>query len=176
MLIYTLSNGLSIKKIEMDNKKDLWLVQQLEKDPLVCGENGYLFPISPLLDNPSYLLSEELYGSPFSIYYYNSPVGFLYVSPLNETKFRTNVSLYYALLEEERKQGYMSQTILEVSNHLLLDPVNSPDRVVLTIDANNHASCLVADRCGFIGTPLLKEDYYDQNIIVYHKTKEMIYK
>ena len=42
MNIIHLTNNLSIKKIEPNNKKDWWMIHELEKDPLVYGNNGYL--------------------------------------------------------------------------------------------------------------------------------------
>lgn len=37
-----LTENLSIKKPELDNSKDCWVLQKLDEDKTINGDNGYL--------------------------------------------------------------------------------------------------------------------------------------
>ena len=170
MNFITLTDEFSIKKIEPNNEKDLWMIEQLENDSLVCGPNGYLWHISCLLqdDNLSYLL-RDIYNCPFSIYHDKNPIGFLEISKIYKTSTTSSVELSYALIEEERKKGYMRQVLTATSDYILLNQDHSIDEIDLEIHTEN-----IAKKSGFI-----KDDFfhdYSPNFLNFYKTKKMIKK
>lgn len=176
MNLITLTDEFSIKKIEASNEKDLWMIEQLESDSLVCGPNGYLWHISSCLlhdNNLSYLL-RDIYNCPFSIYHDKSPIGFLEISKIYKTSTTSSVELSYALIEEERKKGYMSQVLTATSDYILADQNHFIDEIDLEIHIENIASQNVAKKSGFI-----KDDFfhdYNSNFLNFYKTKKMIKK
>lgn len=167
-----LNYDLSIKKIEPNNESDLWLIHSLEKDPLVTGDDGYLWYSEFPVRDPKYqyLESSEIYDSPFAIYCHQRPIGFLEISKIGITKLLSSVELSYAVLSTERKNGYMKSVLNDVSNLILLDEAHSIDEVELKIDHNNLASQKVAKGAGFV----MYEPSQKDTLVFYYKTRKMI--
>ncbi|MCI8575087.1 MAG: GNAT family N-acetyltransferase [Bacilli bacterium] len=93
-----------------------------------------------------YLESNDILNSPFAIKVGESIVGYLEISKIFPEHY---VDLVYALLLNERRKGYATRTILEVSKYLLTEYKNSIKTVTLAIDPENVSSIAVAKRCGF---------------------------
>ena len=58
-----LDKNLSIKKLDPENEKDIWLAKELDRDKLIYGENGYLWSIQRLLNDSRYLFRLSLISS-----------------------------------------------------------------------------------------------------------------
>lgn len=144
-----ITNHLTMKKLNLEEEKDQYLINQLEKDDLVCGDYGYLWSKSYYPHNPSYLQQDDIYNSPFSLYYDEIPIGYFEVSSIYEMPEKSSVCLAYALLEEARGYGFMQKILTSVSNDILLDRVQQITEVALLIDSKNIASQKVAIKSGF---------------------------
>ena len=170
-----LDNELSIKKLEPNNQKDVWIARQLDKDSLIAGADGYLWHIEELMKRAkSYLAYSDIYGSPYAIYHRQNPVGYLEISHISE--WFKNVELAYALLNTERGKGYATKTLKVISKIILEDIINDIKSVSLIIDLNNIKSQNVAIRAGFIDDGLSDEQHMIQEYITYTKTKRILYK
>lgn len=176
MISVTLTDKFYIKEIDPENEDDLWLINRLEEDPLVCGQRGYLWRISCLLDNLRYSKHQDIYNCPFSIYRHQSPIGFLNISKIYKTRTNSSVELSYALIKEERKKGYMKNILITASDYILLDKNHSIDEIDLSIHPENLASQKVAMYSGFICDNLSSKEHFEQGRIIYYKTKQMIKK
>jgi len=176
MNIIHLTNNLSIKKIEPNNKKDWWMIHELEKDPLVYGNNGYLWCLSSTVKDSKYryLKRDDIYNSPFSIYHSNFPISFLEILPIYKSRIHSSVDLSYAILKKERKKGYMKAVLTNVSEYIFDDA--SVDEVTLMIHPSNIASQMTALCSGFEEICLPRFDENDDNYLVYRKSKNMIRK
>lgn len=108
---YDLTNNLSMQKLNLETEKDLWLMRKLQSDELVCGENGYLWQENYYHRNTNYLQNEDIYDSPFSIYHYEDPIGYLEVSKIYETSKKSSVYLSGAMIKEARNHGHMRKNI-----------------------------------------------------------------
>lgn len=162
-----LNDNLQIKKIEPKNEKDWWLIHKLEQDPLIPG---YLWNLSAAIEASKYryLLYDNIYNSPFTIYYEKSPIGFLQISPIYKSRIRSSVDLAYAIVKEERKKGYMKSILTNVSDYILED--NYVDAVELIIASDNKASQLTAAAAGFTAAYFSETEGYDEDFFVYQKT------
>lgn len=162
-----ISNGLSIKKLEPDNEKDLSLLEELNKDEMVTGENGYLYSLHPNLvfRDLRYLYRSDIYDAQFSIYHLEEVIGYLDISDVFPSIFGNYVSLSYAILERFRRLGYMSELLSNLSDIILQDRVENVDFVSLVIDNMNIPSSKLALKAGF--TSIQVEEEYK----VYSKRK-----
>lgn len=158
-----LDDNLNIKKLDPNDPKDVYLANQLDKDPLISGINGYLYPIDVTFNDIRYLFRDGLYQSPYGIYVQEKPVGFIELSDILVIKNKKTVDICYALLESERKKGYASKTLLEISKKILLDV----QKISLLIDSSNIPSQNVAKRAGFVEDTFIHFD----GLVGYQKTK-----
>ena len=44
-MFINLNNNLSIKKLDINDNKDIWLINTLDQDEKVAGKNGFLYSI-----------------------------------------------------------------------------------------------------------------------------------
>ncbi len=159
MEFYPIKGQLRIKKIEPTNEHDLWLLHHLTMDKEVYGLSsesnefdmpGYLWNLEKeAFLNLNYLQHDELYGSIFSIYYANNPIGFLDVSGILYTSKFSYVDLSYALIKEARGHGYMKDTLSVVSDDILRKKVYHLDFCECFISPFNSKSIRVACAAGF---------------------------
>lgn len=176
MLDIPLIDGLHIKKLDAMDQKDIWLANELDKDEMISGEDGYLYPINSIFKdrhylNGKHLLRSDIYQSPYAIYCDKVPVGFMEISDIT---FTNMVEVTYALLKQYRGKGYAFKTLKEVSRQILLDQLNDVQSVSLVIDLKNEASQNVAMRAGFVSDGLSEEEHNRQGYIGYQKTKTML--
>lgn len=169
-----LDNELSIKKLDPANEKDVWLAKELDKDKLICGKDGYLWSIEKSFKNTSYLLRNDIYQSPYAIYYNSDPIGYMELSAIVETIKAVDIS--YALLDIYRGRGYATKMLREISKIILMDIINDIEKISLIIDPNNVKSQMVAKRAGFISDGLSEMEHFEQGYISYRKTKTMLKK
>lgn len=142
-----LDNDLSIKKLDQNNKSDIWLANELDKDELICGKNGYLWSIKDTLKKANNILNDEIYATPYSIYNKNEPIGYIEISPIIEELKLVNIS--YALLKRARGKGDMTRILTKTSEKILNDLNHNIEIISLLIDSNNIASQKVASSSGF---------------------------
>jgi RimJ/RimL family protein N-acetyltransferase len=164
-----LSKDISIKKLDPYDTKDIWLAEELDKDELVCGPNGYLWSIKNLFNDTRYLARNDIYNSPFAIYDKENPVGYIEISPI----FNKMVDISYAILKKERQKGYATITLKEITD-IILNDVYNIDKVILIVDINNYISQNVALKAGFINDGLSKQEHYKKGYISYQKTKKLV--
>lgn len=100
-----LDDSLNIKKLDPNDSKDVWLATELDKDKLICGEDGYLYPICNIFKNVRYLANENIYQSPYAIYNNQKPIGYIELSDILLIENKKYVNIAYALLEKERRKG-----------------------------------------------------------------------
>lgn len=157
--------------MSISDSADILLAKELDKDKLIVGKEGYLFPVEAALKSLDYcdnqhLLSDKIYHSPYAIYKGNNPIGYMEISDYFE-KVKT-VYACYALLERYRGNGYATKVLKEVSDLILSDVLNDVFQVTLTIDLNNEKSKAVAIRAGFVsdGVPdkIQRENGYAQYV------------
>ena len=165
-----LTENLSIKKLNPNNPLDTGLIEELEKDETINGENGYLWALSANLKNVSYLLHDNLLQSSYAIYYQNNPIGFLEISHIFKTQKLWTVDFCYALHKTARKKGYMTTVLTEVSN-LLLEENQKLDAITLMIDPGNKNSRKTAEASGFITGGRTEEEYRKEGCVVYYKRR-----
>ena len=157
MEFYPIKGQLQMKKIEPMNEKDLWLLHHLTIDKDVYGDmnqdddaRGFLWDLEKeTFVNLGYLEHGELYGSAFSIYYGEYPIGFLDVSGILYTPNSSYVDFSYALVKEARGHGYMKDTLSIVSDDILRDRVYGLDFCECFISPFNSSSIKVACASGF---------------------------
>ena len=154
MEFYPIKGQLQMKKIEPTNEKDLWLLHHLTIDKDVYGQDddthGFLWNLEKeTFVNLDYLEYEEFYGSAFSIYYGEYPVGFLDVSGILYTPNSSYVDFSYALVKEARGHGYMRDTLSIVSDDILQDEIYGIDFCECFISPFNSSSIRVACASGF---------------------------
>lgn len=163
-----LDDSLNIKKLDPNDSKDVWLVSELDKDELISGENGYLWPMGNIFNDVKYLSRNDIYASPYGIYYQNKPVGYIELSDIITICHKKILDISYALLEKERGKGYATRTLLETTKMLLT--VSDIDKVSLIIDSKNKQSQRVAEQSGFI----VDHQVDFEDMIGYQKTKLMV--
>ena len=154
MEFYPIKGQLQMKKIEPTNEKNLWLLHHLTIDKDVYGQDddnrGFLWDLEKnTFVNLAYLEHEELYGSAFSIYYGEYPIGFLDVSGILYTPDSSYVDFSYALVKEARGHGYMRDTLSIVSDDILKDKIYGIDFCECFISPFNSSSIRVACASGF---------------------------
>lgn len=177
MRFIKLIDELSIKKMDIENEKDRWLAQELDQDPMIVGEYGYLYPIERLFYDKrfidrEYLINDSIYGAPYTIYYKDNPIGYIELSKIEE-KLRF-VDIAFALLESKRGKGYATKIIKEISKLILTDSKEQIEKVLAMIDIENKQSQAVVLRSGFISDGLSEKDHQLQGYILYEKTKTML--
>ena len=168
MEFYPIKGQLQMKKIEPMNEKDLWLLHHLTIDKDVYGgmnqdddARGFLWDLEKeTFVNLGYLEHEELYGSAFSIYYGEYPIGFLDVSGILYTPNSSYVDFSYALVKEARGHGYMKDTLSIVSDDILRDRVYGLDFCECFISPFNSSSIKVACASGFFRDTEREESEY----------------
>ena len=177
MEFYPIKGQLQMKKIEPTNEKDLWLLHHLTIDKDVYGDmnqdddaRGFLWDLEKeTFVNLGYLEHEELYGSAFSIYYGEYPIGFLDVSGILYTPNSSYVDFSYALVKEARGHGYMKDTLSIVSDDILRDRVYGLDFCECFISPFNPNSIKVACAAGFSRDATREES---KNAILHCYTKK----
>ena len=60
---YPITNHLSMSKLNLEKNRDLEFIKQLEKDDLICGDNGYLWQETYFFENQNYLQYDDIYDS-----------------------------------------------------------------------------------------------------------------
>lgn len=168
---YPITNHLSMSKLNLEKNRDLEFIKQLEKDDLICGDNGYLWQETYFFENQNYLQYDDIYNSPYLLYHYEIPIGYLEISKIYETFKKSFVFLSYALLQEARGHGYMKAILENISNDILLDRVNNIREVILMIQPQNIASQKVAMQAGFFCDE--KEQKIEESLT--YKKKERAY-
>ena len=177
MEFYPIKGQLQMKKIEPMNEKDLWLLHHLTIGKDVYGgmnqdddARGFLWDLEKeTFVNLGYLEHEELYGSAFSIYYGEYPIGFLDVSGILYTPNSSYVDFSYALVKEARGHGYMKDTLSIVSDDILRDRVYGLDFCECFISPFNSSSIKVACASGF-SRDVSREN--EENLILHCYTKK----
>lgn len=159
MVEVRLTNELTLKKLDPNNQKDLWLIQQLNNDKTTLK---YLKDIKHVFINLDYLQSSSLFKSPYSILYNDNPVGFIEVFELFRLKKMANLS--YAILKEERGKGH-AKTVLKLFSDILLCEAK---KIELVISDSNKESQRVAINAGFY---LQQQQYDDVGFKKYEKIK-----
>lgn len=146
-----LTDTLSLKHINLENSKDMEMIKNLDADPIVTGPKGYLFPII----NQAYRFQEKtsFYGNAYSLYQEEIPIGFLEISSVLQRmltyKEQYYVNLCYAIIKEERRKGYATEVLREISKIILEDAIQEINAINLFIDKENVASKKVAEKAGF---------------------------
>lgn len=179
MIDISLTDGLHLQKLDALNHEHVWLAKELDNDKLVSGRTGYLYPVELLFTDKrycdgSYLLNGDVYGSPYAIYHYENPIGFMEISKIFE-EFR-QVYISYAILKDYRRLGYASKTLREISQLILSDKINDINLISLIISCTNENSKAVANRAGFIDDGLSQKEHEEQGYISYQKTKTMLHR
>lgn len=166
-----LSNELFIKKLNPNNPLDTGLIEELEKDETINGENGYLWPLSTSFQDRRYLLHENLLKSCYTIYHKNCPIGFLEISDIFKTPNMCTVDISYALHKTARKKGYMQSVLTEISE-ILLEEYSEVDTITLIIDPKNTSSRKTAKSSGFITDGRSEKEYQREGYVVYQKVRK----
>lgn len=179
MEFYPIKGQLQMKKVEPTNEKDLWLLHHLTMD-----EDVYLNPLKVEAEerqgflwnleeetflNLEYLEHDELYGSAFSIYYGDFPIGFLDISGILYTPNSSYVDFSYALIKEARGHGYMRDTLRMVSDDILGNRVYCLDFCECFTSPFNPNSIKVACAAGFSRDATREES---KNAILHCYTKK----
>lgn len=169
--ILNINKDLKLKIIDSNNTNDIYLINNLNHDKLVNGENGYLYPLN--FENVG-SLKKNIYKTKSAIYCKNHPVGYIEVSKIYEMENKSVVYISCATIKEKRKHGFMNEVILKVSDNILTDKVEVIDEVIGVIDIKNIASQNLAIKSGFIDDGLSDIEHLENGYIKYYKTKEMI--
>lgn len=163
-----LKEKLSIKELDAENQKDIWLARKLDEDKDVIK---YLWSVEKELnrmrnhDNP--------YDTDYAVYLRENPIGYLSLCQINDISNlgeKANVCVSYAILKEKRRQGYASSVLKDISNIMLMDTI---EKVYLDIECTNKASKKVARNAGFKmrTSPI---DYFFEDYVGYEKDKNML--
>ncbi len=142
-----LDKNLSIKRLDINDDKDIWLINTLDNDKDVAGKNGFLYSIKEKLPKNYHLNKENLYDNHYAIYLdHKQPIGYI-----NITKIYQDQSIYlnYALVKEQRHHGYMSKTLIGISNIIFEDEENNVKEIILKIDSLNKNSQRTASLANF---------------------------
>jgi len=179
MIDIPLIDGLHLEKLDVLNHEHIWLAKELDNDKLINGRSGYLYPIELLFTDKRYsdrmyLSKDDVYGSPYAIYHYDNPVGFMEISKIFE-EFR-QVYISYAILRDYRRLGYASKTLKQISQLILSDRINDINLISLIISCTNESSKAVASRAGFIDDGLSPKEHEAQGYVSYQKTKNMLHR
>ena len=143
-----LDKNLSLKPLDPNNQKDIWLANTLDSDETVNGEDGFLYSIHNILKQ-GHKYKGILYGMPYAIYQdYKDPIGYLEVSEIFGKE--PTVILSYALVKEKRGHGYMSRSLKGISNLIFKDKMEEIKNISLIINKNNDNSKKTALSVGFI--------------------------
>lgn len=164
-----LGDNLSIKKLNIKDKRDIELIKRLKEDEMIFGRNGYLFSLRDQIKNKK-INSTNLYNTSYGIYNDQCAVGYLYLSAILEKLSLVDVS--YGILEEERRKGYASKVVEAVAHLILEDRKNNIESVSLTIDRSNQASQILARKLNFH----INMHLSGRRNIVYEKTRSDIQK
>lgn len=155
---------LQIKKMDPNDKKDIWLVNQFDHEEL---KNNGLWNLNTIINSASDIQSDCIYGSHYIILFKNNPVGYLHISDIYELNSFVNLS--YAILQQERKKGYVKNTLTMISN-LLLKEIK---RIELIIDVVNIGSQYVACDSGY--KPQLTDvEQQELGFNIYEKKRTLI--
>lgn len=144
-----LNDEFILKKMDKYNPLDIELAKELQSDNLVNGDIGgyvsdiYLKLITQINE------SLDMYGLFYSIYLNEYPIGYLEISKKLEFDC---ISLFYAIKECERKKGYGSFVLNQISNIILKDSLSAIKEIILTIDYQNIYSQKTALKSGFVRT------------------------
>lgn len=159
-----LDKNLSIKLLDSNNSKDIWLADTLDRDETIVGEKGFLFSIKYVLTHNN--KSTKFYGQPYAIYQNHSlPIGYLEISEVYRKE--PSVFLNYALCKEQRGHGYMCRTLKCLSNLIFSDEIEKIATISLIIDKNNTDSKKTALLAGFT-----LENSKDKQFDIYQLTKK----
>ena len=142
-----LDKNLSIKKLDINNDKDIWLINTLDNDKDVAGKDGFLYSIKERIPKNYHLNKEILYDNHYAIYLnHKHPIGYI-----NITKIYIDKSIYisYALVKEYRHHGYMTKTLTGLSNIIFKDEENTVKEIILKIDSLNKNSQRTASLANF---------------------------
>ena len=162
-----LSDTLWLEKINLNKNAHTWLLDTLNKENPSSQSFIWNFKKEIQKRTDNYLERPDILYSPFALYSYDHPVGYLEISDIyNPGNY---VCLIYALLKKEQKKGYASLTLLNISKILLNEYKQEIQKVILTIDPNNKESITLAKRCGFytLDTPIQIEQ---NGICTYEKS------
>lgn len=165
-----LVDDLSLKKIDIEESKDLWLIRKLDQE-----QNEFFYPIENIFKNEyknrEYLNNESLYNAPFGIYYRKNPIGYLQTALIKKSKIAT---LACKVLEMERKKGYATKTVKELTRKMLMDTSEEIKKVLVAIDIENERCKKVVIHAGFKGDILSKVEQERNGVVLYEKTKRML--
>ena len=162
-----LSDTLWLEKINLNKNAHTWLLDTLNKENPSSQSFIWNFKKEIQKRTDNYLERPDILYSPFALYSYDHPVGYLEISDIYNSG--NYVCLIYALLKKEQKKGYASRTLLNISKILLNEYKQEIQKVILTIDSNNKESITLAKRCGFytLDTPIQIEQ---NGICTYEKS------
>ena len=129
-----------LEEIDTNNEEHFNLIKAFDRDELA---KKYLFPYKPSfydLVNES-ISTDNIFNTFYIIYFKNRPIGYVEIESPNTTY------LNYALLHSERKKGYASMFLRELSIYLLENykEVNSVNAI---IRKNNSNSINAVKRAG----------------------------
>ncbi len=142
-----LDKNLSIKKLDINNDKDIWLINTLDNDKDVAGKDGFLYSIKEKTLKNYHLYTNNLYGNHYAIYLnHNQPIGYINITNI---VIKKSVYLNYALLKEYYHHGYMTKTLIGISNIIFSDEDNNVSEIILKIDSLNKRSQRTANLAGF---------------------------
>ena len=167
-----LTDELDIKKLNPNNPLDTLLIEELCQDEEICGEKGYLWPLTEILQRYNHLLHNNLYDSPYIIYHKQYPIGYLEISPIFVSKSTNFVDIAYALHKEIKKKGYMCKILEKVSDLLLYNTAEEIKEILLETAPDNEASRKVAKRAGFIEDGLSEKEHLEQGFVTYQKKRK----
>lgn len=147
-MFINLNNNLSIKRLDINDNKDIWLINTLDQDEKVAGKNGFLYSIKEKIQKDYQLNRNSLYGNHYAVYLKEEePIGYLKITEICEAD--QSVYLDYALIKEKRGHGYMVTTLIGISDLIFEDKENNVEEIILKIDSLNKESQRTADLAGF---------------------------
>lgn len=129
-----------LEQMNITKKEHLELIKEFERDDLV---KKYLFPYKEsfcdMVSENDY--SYKVFHTFFVVYFQDKPIGYVEIESPN------NTYLNYALLRSERKKGYASMLLKELSLYLLenYEEVKSVNAI---IRKNNLDSINVVKKAG----------------------------
>ena len=143
-----LDNKLSIKKLDINDAKDIWLINILENDKDIAGKDGFLYSIKEILSKNYHLNKENLYGNHYAIYLeHKQPIGYINITDI--CILDNSIFLNYALIREKRHHGYMTSVLIGLSNIIFKDEENNVEKIILKIDSLNKKSQKTASLANF---------------------------
>lgn len=132
-----------LEKINIKNIEHLKLIKEFEFDNLV---RKYNYPYSGSFYNlvVSNGYSPTIFNNFYAIRHKERLIGYI------EIEDSKNIYLNYALLKKERKKGYATKVLKELSNYLLTNYRSKLDSVYTIIKKKNKESINTSIRSGFI--------------------------